>query len=226
MAIATAIISALSAAGGLMAQQYANSASREQMDKYRNQLVAERDRNDEKIQQLENEDALQTKQGSALATEAREALTEQNEAAAGRDAVAGGTGINAARAKAANTEILGKTFRDIVVNHEASRGARLANLEGIRANYNNLIAQGNRDQAMANAQAGADAFKGAMGALAAGAAAFGAEPTNNGTKTDVKEVVSDTDTQQLSNDAIGTSQLTPDEAMKVQRYNRLIPRYN
>ena len=191
MAIATAIISALASIGGLVSQQYANSKSREQMEKYRNMLSAERNMADEKIQRLENEDALQTKQGSALANEARETLTEQNEAAAGRDAVMGGTGVNAARTKAANTDTLRKVYRDIITRHEATTGARLANLEGIRANYNNLIAQGNAQQAIANAQAGADAFKGAMGALQAGAMAYGAEPTDkkshNGTYGGTRE---------------------------------------
>lgn len=181
--VATAVISGLAAVAGIIGQQYANKASREQMEKYRNMLNAEHNKTEEKIQRLENEDALQTKQGSALANEARETLTEQNTAAAGRDAVMGGTGVNAARTKAANTETLRKLYRDIVVNHEATVGARIANLEGIKSNYSNLIAQNTMQQAMANAQAGADAIKGAGQVLQAGAMMYGAQPSksHNGT---------------------------------------------
>lgn len=181
----TAVISGLSAVAGIIGQQYANKASREQMEKYRNMLNAERNKTEEKIQRLENEDALQTKQGSALANEARETLTEQNAAAAGRDAVMGGTGVNAARTKAANTETLRKLYRDIVVNHEATVGARIANLEGIKSNYSNLMAQNTMQQAMANAQAGADAIKGAGQILQAGAMMYGGGKGNNGTKQGV-----------------------------------------
>lgn len=181
--VATAVISGLAAVAGIIGQQYANKASREQMEKYRNMLNAEHNKTEEKIQRLENEDALQTKQGSALANEARETLTEQNTAAAGRDAVMGGTGVNAARTKAANTETLRKLYRDIVVNHEATVGARIANLEGIKSNYSNLMAQNTMQQAMANAQAGADAIKGAGQILQAGAMMYGAQ-THNGTKDD------------------------------------------
>jgi len=67
------------------------------------------------------------------------------------------------------------------MNHEASVGARLANLEGVKANYDNLIAQGNLQQANANAQSGSQAIKGAAQILQAGAMAFGGETSNNGT---------------------------------------------
>jgi len=181
MAAITAIAALASAAAGLISSQYANQASREQMEKYRNMLGAQRNQTEEKIQRLENEDALQTRQGSALANEARETIAEQNAAAAGRDAVSGGTGVNAARTKVANTDILRKTYRDIIMNHEASVGARLANLEGVKANYDNLIAHGNLQQANANAQSGSQAIKGAAQILQAGAMAFGGETSNNGT---------------------------------------------
>ena len=190
--IASAVIAGLSAVAGLIGQQYANTRSREQMEKYRNQLTAERNKADEKIQRLEHEDALQTKQGSALANEARETLAEQNAAAAGRDAVMGGTGISAARTKAANSDILRKKYRDIIANHEATVGARLANLEGIRSNYNNLLAQNTMQQSINNAQAGADAIKGVGQILQAGAMMYGGKPSNNGTKGGETGVYGDT----------------------------------
>lgn len=213
--VATAVISGLAAAAGIIGQQYANRASREQMEKYRQQLQAERNKAEEKIQRLENEDALQTKQGSALANEARETLTEQNTAAAGRDAVMGGTGVNAAKAKAANTDMLRRVYRDIVANHEASAGARIANLEGIRSNYSGLIAQNTMAQAQANAQAGADAIKGVGQILQAGAMMYGAKPTNNGTKSGVfadygGKKKSDIDWQNIQ------TQLTPEELQSIQ----------
>ena len=184
--IASAVIAGLSAVAGLIGQQYANTRSREQMEKYRNQLTAERNKADEKIQRLENEDALQTKQGSALASDARETLAEQNTAAAGRDAVMGGTGVNAARTKAANSDILRKTYRDIITNHEATVGARIANLEGIRSNYSNLLAQNTMQQSINNAQAGADAIKGVGQILQAGAMMYGGETSHNGTDQKIK----------------------------------------
>lgn len=184
--IPIAAISALASLASGAISMYANKKAQANMEDYRNMLNAERNKTEEKIQRLENEDALQTKQGSALANEARETLIEQNTAAAGRDAVMGGTGVNTAKVKAANADILRKTYRDIIARHEATTGARISNLEGIRANYDGLIAQGKMQQANANTQAAAAAAKGIVGAVQAGAMAYAAEPTShNGTDENI-----------------------------------------
>lgn len=184
--IPIAAVSALASLASGAISMYANRKAQANMEDYRNYLVARKAENDQKIQKLENEDALETKQGRALATEARETLQEQNTAAAGRDAVMGGTGVNTAKVKAANADILRKTYRDIMARHEATTGARISNLEGIRANYDNLIAQGKMQQANANTQAAAAAAKGIVGAVQAGAMAYAAEPTShNGTDENI-----------------------------------------
>lgn len=191
----TALISGASALASGGISLFGNRKAQQNMENYRNYLNARKAETDTNIQRLENEDALQTKQGRALANEARETVAEQNTAAAGRDAVMGGSGINTAKAKAANTETLRKVYRDIITNHEATTGARLANLEGIKANYDNLIAQGKVQQANANIAASTAAAKGLIGAVQAGAMAYGAKSTgsdnaqaagsNNGTQIGV-----------------------------------------
>lgn len=192
MAISLAAITAISALASTALSAFANRRAQENMKQYNAQLKAGRAETEQKIQRLENEDALQTKQGSALANEAREALQEQNEAAAGRDAVMGGSGLNAAKTKAANSEILRRTYSDIVRNHEATTGARIANLEGMKSNYDNLIAQGSMQQANANIQSASSAAKGIIGAVSAGAAMYGAQnggtqQTDNGTQQFIKD---------------------------------------
>lgn len=186
MLLAGAAALAAAAINGLISWS-ANNKSAESMQRYRNMLAADRSRAAEKESYLENVDPLHTKSGSALSTDMSEKLTEQNDAAAGRNAVAGGGGFNAAATKDATSKLMGEYNRSLIKQHEMNIVPQLNYYRSQYDNANKAMEKAEYDASVANINAASSAAQGMVNALAVGGMGDGAaDGTNgNGTKTGV-----------------------------------------
>ena len=93
------------------------------MKEYRKNLESERERNRSWYDRRYNEDATQRADARALLTKVEESIRNRNRAAAGTQAVVGGTEESVAAAKAANNEALSNVATNIAVNGEARKDA-------------------------------------------------------------------------------------------------------
>lgn len=170
MFLTAAAIASLAAAainGGI--SLYANQQSQNAMNEYRNSLAADRAKASQKEEYLENVDPLHTKSGSALSTDMAEKLREQSEAAAGRTAVMGGSGHNAAATKDVNSRLMAEYQRSLIRQHEMSI---VPQLNYYRSRYdaaNSALEKADYDQSVANINAASQAAQGMVNAVAAGA---------------------------------------------------------
>lgn len=199
MAILTAsAIAGLAAAainGGISA--YANRQSQEAMTRYRNALQADRERALQREAYLENVDPLHTKSGSALSTDMAEKLNEVNTAAAGRNAVMGGNGYNAAATKDVTSRLMSEYQRSLIRQHEMNI---IPQLNYYRSQYDRANAgleKAEYDKSIANINAASQAAQGMINAVGAMGAQMGTPTaegngTNAGTVPELKPVATPT----------------------------------
>ncbi len=162
-AIASLAAAAINGGIGL----YANRQSQQAMERYRNALRADRDRAAQRSDYLENVDPLHTRTGVALSTDMGERLMEQNEAAAGRNAVMGGGGHNAAATKDITSQLMGQYRRSLIRSHEMNIAPRL---DYYRSQYDRAIQgleKAEYDRSVANISAAGQAAQGMVNAVAA-----------------------------------------------------------
>lgn len=159
---------AAAAANGLMSW-YANRQSQEAMARYRSALSADRAMAAQKENYLENVDPLQTKSGQALSTDMGEKLREQGEAAAGRNAVMGGSGHSTAATKDVNSQLMSQYQRSLIRQQEMNTIPLLQYYRGQYARANQALEKAEVDRAQANINAASQAAQGMINAVAAGA---------------------------------------------------------
>ena len=174
---------------------YANKKSQDSMNQYRNQLASEKNSTDAKIATLENTDPLQTRTGRALSTDMQQKLSDINEAAAGRNAVVGGSGVNTAATKDTTNQLMAAYNRSLLQNWEGNIGSRINALEGQRSALVQQQGQAQLQDAQARINAASTAAQGALNMVSAGAqiadgastmnALNGAKPNGNGTTPNI-----------------------------------------
>ena len=164
-AAAIATLAAAAINGGI--SLYANQQSQQAMERYRNSLAADRARAQQKEDYLENVDPLHTKSGSALSTDMADKLREQNEAAAGRNAVMGGNGHNAAATKDITSQLMAAYNRSLIRSHEMNIVPQLNYYRSQYDKANGLLEKSQYDKSVANIQAASQAAQGMVNAVAA-----------------------------------------------------------
>lgn len=180
-AAAIASLAAAAINGGISA--YANGQSQQAMARYRNALSADRARAAQKEDYLENVDPLHTKSGSALSTDMANQLREQNEAAAGRNAVMGGNGHNTAATKDVTSQLMGAYQRSLIRQHEMNIVPQLQYYRGQYDRANQGLQKAEYDKSVANINAASQAAQGMVNAISAGAQAMGTPSADgNGTQ--------------------------------------------
>ena len=145
---------AAAAANGLMSW-YANRESQRAMTRYRNALAADRSRAAQRENYLENVDPLQTKSGQALSTDMAEKLREQSAAAAGRNAVMGGSGHDTAATKDVNSQLMSQYQRSLIRQHEMNTIPQLQYYRGQYDRANQALEKAEYDKSVANINAAA-----------------------------------------------------------------------
>ena len=176
-AAAIATLAAAAINGGI--SLYANGQSQQAMERYRNALAADRARASQKEDYLENVDPLHTKSGSALSTDMAEKLQEQNEAAAGRNAVMGGNGHNAAATKDVTSQLMGAYQRSLIRSHEMNIVPQLNYYRSQYDRANQGLEKAEYDKSVANIQAASQAAQNAANAANGNGTKVG-DVTNNG----------------------------------------------
>lgn len=164
-AAAIATLAAAAINGGI--SLYANNQSQQAMDRYRNALAADKARAAQKEDYLENVDPLHTKSGSALSTDMAEKLKEQNEAAAGRNAVMGGNGSTAAATKDITSQLMGQYQRSLIRSHEMNIVPQLNYYRSQYDKANQGLEKAEYEKSVANTQAASQAAQGMVNAMAA-----------------------------------------------------------
>ena len=164
-AAAIATLAAAAINGGI--SLYANQQSQQAMERYRNALAADKARAAQKEDYLENVDPLHTKSGSALSTDMAEKLQEQNEAAAGRNAVMGGNGHNTAATKDVTSQLMGAYQRSLIRSHEANIVPQLQYFRSQYDKANSLLEKAQHDKSVANINAASQAAQGMINGVAA-----------------------------------------------------------
>ena len=178
-AAAIATLAAAAINGGI--SLYANGQSQQAMERYRNALAADRARASQKEDYLENVDPLHTKSGSALSTDMAEKLQEQNEAAAGRNAVMGGGGHNTAATKDVTSQLMGAYQRSLIRSHEMNIVPQLNYYRSQYDRANQGLEKAEYGKSVANIQAASQAAQGMVNGLAAAGGQMGTGATDNGT---------------------------------------------
>lgn len=187
-AAAIATLAAAAINGGI--SLYANQQSQQAMERYRNALAADKVRAAQKEDYLENVDPLHTKSGSALSTDMAEKLQEQNEAAAGRNAVMGGNGHNTAATKDITSQLMGQYQRSLIRQHEMNIVPQLQYYRGQYDRANQGLEKAQHDKSVANIQAASQAAQGMVNAVAAMGSQMGT-PSADGNGTKVGEITKD-----------------------------------
>lgn len=164
-AAAIATLAAAAINGGI--SLYANQQSQQAMDRYRNALAADRSRAAQKEDYLENVDPLHTKSGSALSTDMGNKLRDMNEAAAGRNAVMGGSGHNAAATKDAASQLMGEYQRSLIRQHEMNIVPQLNYYRSQYDRANQGLEKAEYDKSVANINAASQAAQGMVNGIAA-----------------------------------------------------------
>lgn len=165
-----------SIAGGIAAKNQANKAQ--------NELENQRRKNQEWYNRRFSEDATQRGDAQRILTQTQDLIRQRNKAAAGAQAVMGGTSESVAASKAANNQAISNAASNIAANAEARKDA-------VEATYlQNEHAFGQQQQQIHNnkAQAIAGAVQGITntGAAIAGAD-FNIEGFNTNTSTNTKK---------------------------------------
>ncbi len=164
-AAAIASLAAAAINGGI--SLYANHQSQQAMERYRSALAADRSRAAQNEDYLRNVDPLHTKSGSALSTDMGNKLHDVNEAAAGRNAVMGGSGHNAAATKDVTSQLMGEYQRSLIRQHEMNIVPQLNYYRSQYDKANGLMEKAEYDKSVANINAASQAAQGMVNAVAA-----------------------------------------------------------
>lgn len=141
-----------SIAGGISGKKQA-AASQAELDRQRR-------KNEDWYNRNYNADATQRADAQRMLSKTEELIKQRNQAAAGSQAVMGGTSESVAAAKAANNKTISDATSNIVANADARKDAIEATYMQNEANFS----QQQRDIYNAKAQATADAVKGVFDA--------------------------------------------------------------
>ena len=152
---------------------YANNQSQQAMKRYRNALQADRERAAQKEAYLENVDPLQTKSGSALSTDMAEKLNDINTAAAGRNAVMGGSGHNTAATKDVTSRLMSEYQRSLIRQHEMNIVPQLNYYRSQYDRANAGLEKAEYDKSVANINAASQAAQGMINSVGAMGAQMG-----------------------------------------------------
>lgn len=181
MAVLTAAaIASLAAAainGGI--SLYANRQSQQAMNKYRNALAADRSQAVQKENYLENVDPLHTKTGSTLSTDMANKLKDVNEAAAGRNAVMGGSGHNTAATKDITSQLMSQYQNSLIRAHEMNVVPQLNYYRSRYDRANQGLEKAEYDKSVANINAASTAAQGMINGIAAAGQVMAGSPSDN-----------------------------------------------
>ena len=155
---------ALSAGGAIFGGISASKA----MKKAKQNVEAQRKKNQDWYDQRYNEDATQRADAQRILTQTEESIKQRNKAAAGSAAVMGGTDESVAAAKAANNEALADATSQIAANAEA----RKDNIEATYMQNDNAFVEQLNNIEIGKAQAVAQAVQGVANAGSSIAGAF------------------------------------------------------
>lgn len=224
-AAAIATLAAAAINGGI--SLYANQQSQQAMERYRNALAADKARAAQKEDYLENVDPLHTKSGSALSTDMAEKLQEQNEAAAGRNAVMGGSGHNAAATKDITSQLMGQYQRSLIRAHEMNIVPQLQYYRSQYDRANSALEKADYDKSIANINAASQAAQGMINGVAAMGSQMGTDATNgtNGTDEAWKKLGVNPVTKDANGTPVGTINPTKVVDPTTPAYNPLLDEY-
>ena len=163
-----------SIAGGIAASKAAKEAS--------GKLEEQRRKNQDWYNRRYNEDATQRADAQRMLTHTQEMVKQRNKAAAGAQAVMGGTSESVAAAKAANNQAISNTASNIAANAAAQKD----NIEAAYMQNDNAFNQQQVAIDQARAQSIAEATKGVANA---GASIAG---TSFGARKDIKGLTAET----------------------------------
>ena len=155
---------ALSAGGAIFGGISASKA----MKKAKQNVEAQRKKNQDWYDQRYNEDATQRADAQRILTQTEESIKQRNRAAAGSAAVMGGTDESVAAAKAANNEALADATSQIAANAEA----RKDNIEATYLKNDDAFVEQLNNIELGKAQAVSQAVQGVAHAGASIAGAF------------------------------------------------------
>ena len=164
-AAAIATLAAAAINGGI--SLYANHQSQQAMERYRNALAADRSRAAQNEDYLRNVDPLHTKSGSALSTDMENKLRDVNEAAAGRNAVMGGSGHNTAATKDVTSQLMSQYQNSLIRAHEMNIVPQLNYYRSQYDKANAGLEKAEYDKSVANINAASQAAQGMVNAVAA-----------------------------------------------------------
>lgn len=108
---------AIGAAGAIFGGISASKA----MKNVKNNIVAQREKNDDWYNRRYNEDATQRADAQRILQQTEESIKQRNKAAAGTQAVMGGTDESVAATKAANAQALADATSQIAANADARK---------------------------------------------------------------------------------------------------------
>jgi len=180
---ASAIAALAAAAANAGLSWYANDKSAQSMQNYRSALGADRSRAAQKEAYWESVDPLHTKTGSALSTDMANKLKDVNEAAAGRNAVMGGSGHNTAATKDVTSQLMSAYQRSLIRDHELTAGRQLQYYRGQYDRANQALEKAEYDRSIAQINAASSAAQGMINAAAAAGTQM-ATPSTTTTSTD------------------------------------------
>ncbi len=140
---------ALGAVGGIFGGISASKA----INKEKKNIEAQRQKNQDWYDQRYNEDATQRADAQAILTRTEENIRNRNKAAAGAQAVMGGTDESVAATKAANNQALADATSNIAVNADRRKDAIEQTYQQKDDNYVNQLNNLEQQKAQAISQA-------------------------------------------------------------------------
>lgn len=165
MGITGSIIGGALSAGGAI---FGGISASRAMKKAKQNIEAQRKKNQDWYDQRYNEDATQRADAQRILTQTEESIKQRNRAAAGSAAVMGGTDESVAAAKAANNKALADATSQIAANADA----RKDNIEATHLQNDNAYNEQLNNLEIAKAQAVSQAVQGVANAGASIADAF------------------------------------------------------
>ncbi|MDO4163139.1 MAG: hypothetical protein Q4D56_01955 [Bacteroides sp.] len=148
--------SAIGAAGSI----YGGISAAKAMNKMKKNIEAQRQKNQDWYDRRYNEDATQRGDAQRILTQTEESIKQRNRAAAGAQAVMGGTDESTAAAKAANNQALADATSQIAANADA----RKDNIEATYMQNDNAFQEQLNQIEQGKAQAIAGAVQGVANA--------------------------------------------------------------
>ena len=169
-------ISAITAAAGIAASIAKSRQARKAQQAQEEQLNKMSAQNDAYYNRYFHADATQLADNRALLTEASERLRRNNQAAAGRSAVMGGTNAEAAAAKEANNEAYANAVRGVAANAQTYK----QHVQDQYRTQSQNLANAQMQQIANRTAANAEAIDTAMNNVSTAASSFIANNTKRG----------------------------------------------